>query len=167
MKRLLTILIVWCLISGASAQTSDFTTFILVRHAEKLSDGTKDPDLSEAGKERAQLLATLLKRTKVDAIYSTGYKRSRNTVAPLAVSKGLAISGYDALKMEEVDRIFEQWRGGTVVLCGHSNTIPETINYLISEPDKYQDFEENEYGNLVIILLHEKGTRSKVTWLTY
>ena len=167
MKKLLPFLFVLLAHASASGQQSDFTTFILVRHAEKQIDGTKDPDLSEAGKKRAELLAMLLKRTKIDAVYSTGYKRSRNTVVPLAVSKGLGVSGYDATKLTEVDRIFEQWRGGTVVLCGHSNTIPETINYLISEPNKYKDFEDDEYGNLVIILLHEKGRRAKVTWLTY
>jgi hypothetical protein len=88
-------------------------------------------------------------------------------VVPLAVSKGLALSKYDASQLDEVDRIFEQWRGGTVVLCGHSNTVPATINYLIGDPEKYSTFEDNEYGNLVIVILSEKRGRAKVTWLTY
>jgi len=162
---LLILLLFW--MGVAQAQPAELTTFILVRHAEKINDGSKDPDLSEAGKKRAELLATLLKRTKIDAIYSTGFKRSRNTVVPLAVSKGLGLTGYDATNLEEVDRIFEQWRGGTIVMCGHSNTIPAVINYLTAEEGKYQTFEENEYGNLVIVLLSEKGRKAKVMWLTY
>ena len=54
---------------GFAQQT--ITTFILTRHAEKGDDGTKDPDLTQAGNERAQSLVRLLKNTKVDAIYST------------------------------------------------------------------------------------------------
>jgi broad specificity phosphatase PhoE len=157
-------LFVFCV--GQAYAQQDITTFILVRHAEKLNDGTKDPDLSDAGKKRAELLTTLLKRTKIDAIYTTAYKRSRNTVVPLAVSKGLGVTAYDPADLTEIDRIFEQWRGGTVVLCGHSNTIPLVINYLTEEKEKVQTFADDEYSNLVIVLLSDRH-RAKVTWLTY
>lgn len=165
MKRLSVLLLV-LLGAGIVRAQSDITTFILVRHAEKINDGTKDPELSEAGKKRAELLATLLKRTKIDAIYTTAFKRSRNTVVPLAVSKGLGLVAYDPSDLTEIDRIFEQWRGGTVVLCGHSNTIPAVINYLTDDKDKVQTFADDEYSNLVFVVLSDRH-KTKMTWLTY
>ena len=33
---------------------SAVTTFLLIRHAEKIMDGTRDPDLSDAGRKRAK-----------------------------------------------------------------------------------------------------------------
>ena len=64
MKKILFFLLLVFVTSAGIAQTT--TTFILVRHAEKGTDDPRDPDLSDAGKQRAQVLANLLKETKVD-----------------------------------------------------------------------------------------------------
>jgi 2,3-bisphosphoglycerate-dependent phosphoglycerate mutase len=140
------------------------TTFILVRHAEKGNNGTKDPDLNEAGRMRAQALAKLMQATKVDAIYSTPYKRTRNTVTPLATAKGFDVLEYT--KIEEMDAILKRYSGGTIIVCGHSNTVPAIANYLIGK-DSYLAFEDSEYGNIIIVSLVEKGTNANVVWLNY
>lgn len=141
------------------------TTIILLRHAEKENDGGKNPELSEAGKNRAAGLVTLLTKTKIDAIYSTAFKRTENTVAPLAKSKNLTINQYDGGKMSEIDEMLGLWRGGTIVICGHSNTTPTIVNYLIGK-EEYAAFADSEYGNLIILTLGEKG-QAHVTWLTF
>lgn len=146
------------------AYTQPITTFILVRHAEKGNDGTKDPDLSEAGLMRAQSLTKLMQATKVDAIYSTPYKRTRNTVAPLAAAKAFDVLEYN--KIEEMDAILKKYQGGTLVICGHSNTVPALANYLIGK-DSYQAFEDSDYGNIIIVSLVERGKNANVVWLTY
>ena len=140
------------------------TTFILVRHAEKGNDATKDPDLNEAGRMRAQALAKLMQATKVDAIYSTPYKRTRNTVTPLATAKGFDVLEYT--KIEEMDAILKRYSGGTIIVCGHSNTVPAIANYLIGK-DSYLAFEDSEYGNIIIVSLVEKGKNANVVWLNY
>ncbi len=140
------------------------TTFILVRHAEKGNDGTKDPELSEAGLMRAQSLAKLMKATKVDAIYSTPYKRTRNTVNPLAKEKGIDVLEYN--KIEEMDALLKKYQGGTLVICGHSNTVPALANYLIGK-DSYLAFEDSDYGNIFIISVVERGKNTNVVWLNY
>ena len=140
------------------------TTIILLRHAEKESDGSKNPELSEAGKSRAAALVTLLSKTKIDAIYSTAFKRTENTVAPLARSKNLTINQYDGGKLSEIDEMLGRWRGGTIVICGHSNTTPAIVNHLIGK-EEHAAFAEGEYGNLIIVTLGEKG-QAHVTWLT-
>ncbi len=142
------------------------TTFILTRHAEKSDDGTKDPDLTAAGNERAQLLIKMLKETKVDAVYATAYKRTRNTVAPLAQAKGLTLEGYEAFKTDEIDLMLKKYTGGTVVISGHSNNIPWIVNYLIGK-EQYQSFEDTRYDNLIVVSVIEKGKSAKVTWLSY
>jgi hypothetical protein len=49
---------------------------------------------------------------------------------------------------------------GTVVICGHSNTIPALANILIGK-EQYKTFDDSDYGNLLII---KDGT---VTHLRY
>src|SRR5882762_5377478 len=93
------------LLSLSSFSQKPITTIILVRHAEKGDDGTKDPELTDAGKQRAESLAKLLSKAKVDAIYSTAFKRTQNTVTPLAQQKGLTIETYNPSKLEEIDAL--------------------------------------------------------------
>jgi broad specificity phosphatase PhoE len=142
------------------------TTFILVRHAEKENDGTKDPDLTEAGINRAQLLSRMLQKMAVSAIYSTAYKRTRNTVAPLAKAKGLRVQDYEALKSGEIDQMLKTNSGGTIVVVGHSNNIPWIANYLTGK-ETYNDYADSDYENIFIVTVVEKGKNAKVAWLTY
>jgi 2,3-bisphosphoglycerate-dependent phosphoglycerate mutase len=164
MKKIFFSIILFSLLSTAYAQEA--TTIILVRHAEKVSDGSKDPELTDAGKARAIALAKLLKEVKVDAIYSTGFKRTQNTVAPLAMAKNLTLSSYDAMKGEEIDQMLKKFPGGTIVVCGHSNTTPWVANYLVGKEKEFKDFEDSDYDNILVVNVIEKG-KAKVTWLTY
>jgi broad specificity phosphatase PhoE len=158
-------LIILLAYTGASAQDNSITTFILVRHAEKGNDGS-DPELKPEGLDRAMKLATMLKNTPVDAVYSSNYKRTRNTVFPLAKEKGIEIQTYDAGKSEVIDTILSKYAGGTVVICGHSNTVPQLANVLTGKQD-FKNFEDSDYGNLLIISVVKKGSVAKVTWLSY
>lgn len=148
------------------AQTNSITTFILVRHAEKNADGTKDPDLKPEGVDRAARLATMLNETRIDAIYSTDFKRTKNTVFPIAKAKGLTVNTYESLKEEEIDKMIRKYAGGTILVSGHSNTIPWMVNKLIGK-EEYGDFADDDYGNLFIISVVEKGKVVKATLLRY
>src|SRR6266850_2835610 len=69
------------------------TTVILVRHAEKIIDpNNSDVDLSPAGQARAQELARILGDSGINAIYATQYKRTQESVKPLADRLGLPIT---------------------------------------------------------------------------
>lgn len=149
-----------------SAQENSITTFILVRHAEKGNDGTDDPDLRPEGHERARKLAALLKNTAVSAVYSTRYKRTTNTVTPLAQQKGLEVQVYDAAKPEVIEAMISRHAGGIVVIGGHSNTIPQIAN-LLTGKDDYKTFPDTDYGNIIIIPVLERGKAARVTWLNY
>ena len=59
-------------------------TVIFTRHAEKGATPPKDPPLTEAGKRRAEALASMLADSGVEAIYTTELQRTQQTAAVLA-----------------------------------------------------------------------------------
>src|ERR1700720_2165791 len=78
------------LLSALVATATVQSTIFIVRHAEK-ADATKDSDLSEAGRARAEALAKMLKDAKINAIYATEFKRTQQTAAPLAKALGITV----------------------------------------------------------------------------
>ncbi|CAG0939705.1 partial 2,3-bisphosphoglycerate-dependent phosphoglycerate mutase, partial [Candidatus Brocadiaceae bacterium] len=66
------------------------TTFIIIRHAEKESTGS-DPNLTVDGISRAEELKRILGNISINAVYSTTYNRTKQTVAPLATAKGITV----------------------------------------------------------------------------
>jgi 2,3-bisphosphoglycerate-dependent phosphoglycerate mutase len=166
MKKLLFTLFV--AISFCSfAQETKITTFILVRHAEKnLNQSGNDPELSEDGKARTARLTALFQNAQIDAVYSTEFKRTRQTVEALAQSRSLAVTSYQPMVKDDFDLMLKKHQGQTVLVSGHSNTIPHLINYLVGE-DKYKSFADDDYGNLVIVSVTERGKNAKVTWLRF
>ena len=100
-KIILLIFILGCFLNGGNAlcqslntDDSNTTTFILVRHAEK-ADDSSNTNLSEAGKKRAEALAKLLSKVKIDAIYSTRLNRTQQTVKLVAENNDLMIQTYE------------------------------------------------------------------------
>ncbi|WP_191907003.1 phosphoglycerate mutase family protein [Adhaeribacter soli] len=103
------------------------TTIYLLRHAEK-ANSSADPDLSAAGQERAIALRDSLSKLPVNAIYSTPYKRTRQTVAPLAAAKNIQEQEYDANNLTALTtKILKDNLSQTVVIVGHANTVLETM----------------------------------------
>lgn len=165
LTRSLLLAVVLSITAFESIAQEQLTTFILLRHAEK-ADASDDPELSDAGKARAVRLAEVLSHTSVQAIYSTSYKRTRNTVAPLAKAKGLEVLQYEPMKGDPLEKMLKDHKGGTVVISGHSNTTPWTANFLIGK-EQFKNFEDGEYNNLIIVTVLKKGLVTNFTWLTY
>ncbi len=170
MKKITLSFVIGCiLLVGCTQQQKTepqkVTTLILVRHAEKADDGTKDPGLTEEGADRANALVEMLRATKIDAIYSTPLKRTQGTVETLSKVKNLIIQNYKPMNEEDMDKILEDHRGGTVVISGHSNTTPWVANYFLGAQE-LPDFADSDYDNLLILSVIEKGN-AKLTWLTY
>ncbi len=164
-KRLLPLsFLVFFIGSSCAQEKKEVTTLILVRHAEKADDGTRDPQLTEAGKARAGELVKLLRETPIDAIYTTPYNRTRETVAPLAVVKGIALKEYKPHDWEVLKKIIEENKGKTIVMVGHSNTTPWVAGVLSG--NEYPDWKDDDYNNVLIISVFGEGN-ANVTWLTY
>lgn len=165
MKRFLCLSILLLSVLSISHAQDDLTTFILVRHVEKAKDDPRDPSLSEEGKVRAQKLAEVLADQPIDVIYSTPFKRTRNTAAPLAEMKGLTVQIYDFRSPNYLQSMMEKHQGGTVLISGHSNTTPMIANLLIGS-EKFEQLSEDEYGKIFIVSVAKMG-KGKVTLVRY
>ncbi|MEO8366977.1 MAG: phosphoglycerate mutase family protein [Pseudoxanthomonas sp.] len=130
-----------CALAACSANTArkdigDTTTFVIVRHAEKASDDARDPSLSDTGKTRARNLAHLVADTPLIAAYATGFRRTQQTAQPAADAHGIKITIYDAkISATALASQLRAARGhGTVLVVGHSNTVPDIVAALSGQP---------------------------------
>lgn len=133
-------------------------SIILVRHAEKVTTdpNDKDPDLSPAGQERAARLAQLLGKTAVTRLIATEYKRTRNTLAPLAARLGKEVETRNA--SEALDLIRELGNAAsesTIVVATHSNVLPQIVADLgagrLKALDPQGNLPDDEFGRVVIV----------------
>ena len=98
----------------------------LVRHAEKVADGSSDPGLTAVGKQRAVNLAGLLRSAGIERIFSSDYRRTLETARPLAAALGLEIEVYDPRDLEGLaGRLLALEQNALVV--GHSDTTPDLV----------------------------------------
>lgn len=112
------------LATSLAAAPNPVTTVILVRHAEKASQEDNSP-LTPAGTERANELARVLTGVKVDAIYTTQYRRVQDTAAPTATAMGVTPvvrQTGPTYAAELAKRILTENRGQTVLVVGHTTT---------------------------------------------
>jgi broad specificity phosphatase PhoE len=141
----------------AQNHSSDITTFILVRHAEKVDD-SRDPHLSTEGQNRAERLLSMLNEADIDAIYSTDLNRTKETVQPIAENSELDILIYDHQTPEEtVNKWLADHSGETIIVSGHSNTTPTFTNSLLGREYFTGSFDESDYGNLLIVTISGSG----------
>ena len=142
------------------------TTVILVRHAEKkLEPDNPDPDLAPEGVARPQEIVRVFAGAGVNAIYATQYKRTQQTVKPLADRTGVHVTLLDSKQTDElVNQIQTTHRGQTIFVAGHNNTVPAIVSVLSNE--NLPPIPDNEYDNLFIVTIYRFG-KAKVTKLKY
>ena len=157
--RILLVLFACCLTGNVSATDNDHTfTLYLVRHAEKQQDSSRDPELTEPGRYRAGQLAKWLLDKNISDIWSSDYKRTRDTAKPLLSSLGLELNIYDP---RNLTTLAEQLRtkAHMAFIVGHSNTTPELARLLCQ--CSIADMEESEYDRLIVISVDGSKTQVK------
>lgn len=156
------------------------TTVLVVRHAER-ADDSPNSNLREEGLARARALAEVAAASEVTAIYSTDLCRTAQTVAPLARRLGLplylqpidhpaaGLAGCDppvSVPTEELrpelaspgalaQLIRTELAGATVLVAGHSNTVPVLLEALGARESV--EIPEDGYGDLFIVTLDGAG----------
>jgi broad specificity phosphatase PhoE len=166
----------WWLIISYSSLTGDFhpndaeqavkdadtTTIYLVRHAEKVTSdaANADPDLSPLGYQRAEALKKRLASVRISAAFTTPYQRSRLTLAPLASAKGIKLQPYKAHEYASlVKEIVGHYRGKTVLVVGHSNTVLEIMEaFGVERP--VPSLSDQDYDYLFRVRVPRKGKAS-------
>jgi broad specificity phosphatase PhoE len=139
------------------------TVVVLARHAEKDLSSIQDPPLSPEGEQRAERLAQMFGRGKgvgrIDAIYVSDARRTQQTAAPLAERLGkqaVVVPAADTKGL--VSRVMHEHEGDSVLIIGHSNTVPELIHELgdIDVPPIADD----EYDTLYVLSIPSFGHAS-------
>lgn len=133
------------LVAAACATNSEpaAPSYYVMRHLQK-SDG-QDPMLSDEGARNAQRLASWFADDRPRAIYVSTTRRARETAAPLAARFGLALREYDP---RDTPALVARARAerGTVLIVGHSNTVPEIVAQLGGA--RPADLAESDYGDI-------------------
>lgn len=137
---------------AAANLAAQSTVVIIVRHAEKAATPADDPPLTLAGKERAEALWDVVKDARVNAIITTQFVRSKETAEPTAEKLKLTpevIKTGGENHPREVAAAIRKHAGQTVLVVGHSNTVPSIIAALGAEkPPAICDL---EYDNLYVV----------------
>jgi broad specificity phosphatase PhoE len=132
---------------------------LLVRHAEKAAEPAQDPPLTAAGEARARSLVTVARDAGVTAIITTQYQRTRRTAAPTAAATGVTPEVVPAGPMPQhasaVAAAVRKHGGETVLVVGHSNTIPAIIGALGGP--RLSDLCDGEYDTLFVLVLGDAG----------
>lgn len=134
-------------------------TIILLRHAEKDKEQeskTLDPELSAEGAARAHRLIKILNEYKPDAVFSTQFKRTYQTVRPFTQTKRMMVQFYNVKNLEEIAAIARAGNFKRIVIVGHNSTTPILANLLIGE-NKYNFLGEDEYDKMWIIKIKKRN----------
>ena len=147
----LRLIAVAALMLGLAAPARAAKAVIVVRHAEKANQTDKDPELSLYGEDRAVALTRLVRGTKIDAVYVTELRRTRDTAAPLCRQRALKPTVVNA---GDTAALVQQLRAlpadAVAVVVGHSNTVPEILAALgVKEKVEIRD---DEYGRVFLVV---------------
>ncbi|MFD2096756.1 phosphoglycerate mutase family protein [Corallincola platygyrae] len=138
-------------------------TIYLIRHGEVVEQlGTKDksknPSLNERGQNMAQALAARLKQVPIQAIYTSQLDRTQQTATPTAnvhqltieiIAANKPLSAHIDATATAVLNTLSNAEGGSVLVVGHSNTVPMIIKAL-GGPE-LATLDHDAFGDLFIL----------------
>jgi broad specificity phosphatase PhoE len=145
-------------IATAGAQANASITAILVRHAEKAATPADDPPLTAAGEARARDLLAAVRDAGVSAIITTQFARTRATAQPTAAALSIVpsvVTAAGATHAQDVAAAIRKHPGQTVLVVGHSNTVPEIIQALGGK--RPANICDAVYDNLYIVTIAADG----------
>ena len=141
-----------------SSQLTPPTVVLLVRHAEKGTQPPQDPPLTDKGASRAQALVTIARDAGVRAIITTEFVRTRSTAEPTATALGVTPEVVRSSTPDHARAVAAEvlkHAGQTVLVVGHSNTIPAIVGALGAPRPK--DICDSQYDQLFVVVLGDSG----------
>jgi 2,3-bisphosphoglycerate-dependent phosphoglycerate mutase len=142
-----------------AAQANPVTVFV-VRHAEK-GPGTPDPSLTDAGRERAAQLARVVSDVHPTALFATEFKRTQETLAPLAAATAVTVT---VTLARDVDGLVARLRvlppGSRAVVATHSNLVDQIVQKLSGV--RMTALTDADYDRLVVVTLLGNGKSDAV-----
>lgn len=163
LKHLMAALTLLCPTESLQAQNAPITVFV-VRHAEKGPE-TPDPSLTAKGYQRAGALARVLGDSHLTAAFASEFKRTQETVEPLARAAGLtAVIVPAALPDSLVTLVRALPPGSHVVVASHSNLVHLIVEKLSGI--KVPLLADADYDRLVVVTV-VPGGKSEAVVLRY
>jgi len=142
------------------------TVVICVRHAEKQSEGN-NPSLTEEGHQRAQELSHIFDDIKIDAILSTDYNRTKETVRPLSKKKNIDVSLYNSRDLKAfAEDIKNNYIGKYTLISGHSNSTPQFINAMMGKKE-LENIAHEDYDNMYVAIFDNDGEITELHIIQY
>jgi broad specificity phosphatase PhoE len=134
-------------VAPAAPAAAEVTRVFLVRHAERMNvPGVADPPLTDAGRRRAALLGRMLRSAHVAQVFSTQFRRAIATAESVSVATGAAVEVVHSDSSAALARTIRQrFHGRTVVVIGHSDSLPNVVAELgweaaeATQPWSYDD----------------------------
>lgn len=102
--------------------------YYVMRHLHTPA-GVSDPDLTAEGQRYALAVSDWFRRDPPDVIYVSSPRRAQQTAAPLAARLKLTPKIYDPKDTAALVASVKAERG-TVLVVGHSNTVPDIVEQL-------------------------------------
>lgn len=163
------LLLIASVLAAAPLAAQDSTVVVVVRHAEKavVEAGNNDPPLSDAGTARAQALLHELHGMRFDAVIATERQRTQATARPISEAQGLTpeiVSLRHGAHVDSVAAAVRRHAGHTVLVVGHSNTVPAIVHALGGP--RLPDLCEPQFSHLFVVVL-KPGTEPRVDHRTY
>ena len=131
------------------------TEIFFIRHAEKESDGTDDPPLSQLGIARSARWKTLFNSVKFDEIHTTNFIRNTQTVDHVFGTNLENLHYYSALSFD-IGAELERFSGKKIAIIGHSNTIPGMVNRLVTDT-QYDAMDFRNYELIYQVIVDSSG----------
>ena len=135
-------------------------TYYLIRHAEKdrTDPNDENPSLNIDGLKRAGRWAAYFEPIQIDQIYMTDYIRTKQTISMIAQQKNITPKLYDPHNIN-LEEFLKETNGKTVLIVGHSNTIPKLVNTLIGK-EEYPEMDDSDNSTLFKVTIN--GNNKKV-----
>jgi phosphohistidine phosphatase SixA len=139
----------------ADFNNPNYSVFVISRHAERAGP-EETTDLTEAGKQRAQRLATILKYVPIVSVTSTNTIRTMATAKPTADSKTSGtITNYRIPIVTHIANIIAlHGQGKKHLVIGHSDTIYDLWPQLTTQAVTYNS---NAFDNLFVVVVRSVG----------
>ena len=138
----------------STAETPVQPNIYVMRHLHTPA-GVSDPDLTPEGMKYALAVSHSFERDRPDVIYVSSTKRAQQTAAPLAERLKLTPKIYDPRDTPGLIAAVST-ETGTVLIVGHSNTVPDIIEKLGGK--RPSDLTHEDFGDIWHISGPDKTT---------
>jgi phosphohistidine phosphatase SixA len=143
------------------------TTIYMTRHAERQApaDGivtsASDPDLTPAGRLRADALRDSLHNKHIAMAFATQYKRTFQTAEPTVIDQHIALHRYIADDSNQFIDSLIKVKNKNFLVVGHNTTVPVMLKHIGLNPGM-EKIAEDDYSNLFVVTI-KRGLGKKVT----